>query len=328
MQPPIDTAPPCDDGRTDRAWRLALGAAANAERLAGSDELAAFALGPRGDASQLCAVPEGHPDAAIAWQPGIGWQSCLSSEDPDQALLELYLPICSATSAKPIAVGHLGQSLDGFIAMHTGESQFVTGHQNILHLHRMRALCDAVIVGAGTVAADNPQLTTRHVSGPSPLRVVFDPHRGLTGEYRIFTDEAAPTLYACMRSLAPEGEAHFGRADILRLDTGTPGDQVVELLRALRERGCRRIFVEGGGVTVSAFLEADLLDRLHMAIAPLIIGDGRPAIRLPPRATLSECHRPRYRVFRMGGDVLFDCELRSDGNPDGDSDTTTVTRVI
>jgi riboflavin biosynthesis pyrimidine reductase len=131
-----------------------------------------------------------------------------------------------------------------------------------------------------------------------------------------------------MRSLAPEGEARFGRAGILGLDTETPGDQVVELLRALRERGCRRIFVEGGGVTVSAFLEADLLDRLHMAIAPLIIGDGRPAIRLRPRATLSECHRPRYRVFRMGGDVLFDCELRSDGNPDGDSDKTTVARVI
>ena len=328
MQPPISTAPLCDDGRADRAWRLTLAAAASAERQAKIDELAAFALGPLGDATQLCAVPEGHPDAAIVWQPGIGWQSCLSSEDPDHALLDLYLPICSATAARPIAVGHLGQSLDGFIAMHTGESQFVTGPQNILHLHRMRALCDAVIVGAGTVAADNPQLTTRHVSGPSPLRVVFDPNRGLTSEYRIFTDEAAPTLYACTRSLVAEGETHFGRAAILGLDTDTAGEQVVELLRALRERGGRRIFVEGGGVTVSAFLEADLLDRLHMAIAPLIIGDGRPAIRLPPRATLRDCHRPRYRVFRMGGDVLFDCELRTDGDPDTATDATAVTRVI
>ena len=101
MQPPINAAPPCDDVRTDRAWRLALAAAANAERLAEIDELKAFALGPLGDASQLCPVPEGHPDAAIAWQPGTGWQSCLSSEDPNHALLELYLPICSATSAKP-----------------------------------------------------------------------------------------------------------------------------------------------------------------------------------------------------------------------------------
>jgi len=135
-------------------------------------------------------------------------------------------------------------------------------------------------------------------------------------------------MYACTRTLVGPGETHFGQAAILGLDAGTAGVQVVELLRALRERGGRRIFVEGGGVTVSAFLEANLLDRLHMAIAPLIIGDGRPAIRLPPRATLRECHRPRYRVFRMGGDVLFDCELRTDGDPDGATDATAVTRVI
>jgi riboflavin-specific deaminase-like protein len=322
VQSPISIA---DERGADRAWRLTLAAAAGAERLSGADEPATFALG---DDMQLCAVPEGDRDAAIAWKPGIGWQSCLPADDPDHALLDLYLPICSATAAQPITVGHLGQSLDGFIAMHTGESQFVTGPQNILHLHRMRALSDVVIVGAGTVAADNPQLTTRHVPGPSPLRVVFDPSRGLTSEYRIFSDDAAPTMYACTNNLVAAGETHFGRASILSLESAAAGVQVVELLNALRTRGGRRIFVEGGGVTVSAFLEADLLDRLHMAIAPLIIGDGRPAIRLPPRATLRDCHRPRYRVFRMGGDVLFDCELRTGGESDSASDDTAVTRVI
>jgi len=96
-------------------------------------------------------------------------------------------------------------------------------------------------------------------------------------------------------------------------DSGV-GIDVPEVLRLLRARGCHRIFVEGGGVTVSMFLEANLLDRLHIAIAPLLIGDGRPAIRLPPRTALSDCHRPRYRVFRMGTDVLFDCEIGPDGN--------------
>ena len=62
------------------------------------------------------------------------------------------------------------------------------------------------------------------------------------------------------------------------------------------------------------FLEANLLERLQIAIAPLLIGDGRPAIRLAPRMALSDCHRPRYRVFRMGADVLFDCEIGPDGN--------------
>ena len=84
--------------------------------------------------------------------------------------LDLYLPVCSATPAHPITIGHLGQSLDGFIATLTGDSQFVTGAANIVHLHRMRALCDAVIVGAGTVAADDPQ---RHAKLASRLREVL-----------------------------------------------------------------------------------------------------------------------------------------------------------
>jgi diaminohydroxyphosphoribosylaminopyrimidine deaminase/5-amino-6-(5-phosphoribosylamino)uracil reductase len=323
--------PPIAAGETlaDRAWNVALAAARIAERLDEAGERAAFAIDDGTDAEPgtLRAVPIGDASAAIAWHPGTGWRSCLPPEDASCALLDLYLPICSATAARPIAVGHLGQSLDGFIALHTGESQFVTGHQNILHLHRMRALCDIVIVGAGTVAADNPQLTTRLVSGPNPLRVVFDPSRRLASEYRIFNDDAALTVYACNRTLVNPGETHVGGAAILGLDAGPPGAQVLELLNALRERGGRRIFMEGGGVTVSAFLEANLLDRLHVAVAPLIIGDGRPAIRLAPRATLSDCHRPNYRVFRMGGDVLFDCDLRTSGDQDGHADAT-IMRVI
>jgi riboflavin biosynthesis pyrimidine reductase len=96
---------------------------------------------------------------------------------------------------------------------------------------------------------------------------------------------------------------------IVGLDGDADRVDVVELTRMLRGRGCSRLFVEGGGVTVSMFLAADALDRLHVAVAPLINGDGRPAIRLTPRAALDDCHRPPYRVFRMGGDVLFDCDL-------------------
>jgi len=313
---------------TDEAWSVVLAAAGEAERVGqATTHPAAFALA---DEAQLRPVPEGHRDAVIAWQPGLGWTPVLPVDDPRHALIDLYLPVCSATHAHPITVGHLGQSLDGFIATHAGESQYVTGEENIRHLHRMRALCDAVVVGAGTVAADDPQLTTRHVSGPSPVRVVLDPTRRLAAHYRVFNDDTADTLYVCARSLARDGETHFGRASVVAIDDDGDGVDVTAVLRILRARGCHRIFVEGGGVTVSMFLEANLLDRLQIAIAPLLIGDGRPAIRLAPRRALSDCHRPRYRVFRMGADVLFDCELGTDAS-DGPSlpdAQPSITRVI
>ncbi len=309
------------------AWTLLLAAARAAEQLTPSSPSAAFALAPDGE---LRPVPAGTTGPQLVWRPDTGWDSLVAPGDPMSAFLDLYLPMCSATRSRPITVGHLGQSLDGFIATHAGESQYVTGGENILHLHRMRALCDAVIVGAGTVAADDPQLTTRHVEGPSPLRVVLDPTRRLAEHYKVFNDDSAVTLYVCAKSLARDGETHLGRASIVALDEGPDGVDVGDVLRQLRARGCHRIFVEGGGVTVSMFLEANLLDRLQIAIAPLLIGDGRPAIRLPARTALSDCHRPRYRVFRMGADVLFDCEIGPDGNnassqPDREP---AITRVI
>src|SRR5690606_11752809 len=110
--------------------------------------------------------------------------------------------------------------------------------------------------------------------------------------------------------------------------TRDDGTGVAELWQALRERGCCRLFVEGGGVTVSAFLESGLLDRLHVAIAPLIIGDGRPAIRLPPQPALRDCLRPAHRVFRMGGDVLFDFDLRAPEPTRPDARDTAIVRII
>ena len=276
------------DRQSDRdvAWNVVRGAARAAERLAQANQLAAFALA---NDTQLRPVPPGDPDALVAWRPGIGWEVLLSPADPCRAPIDLYLPICSATAAHPVTVGHLGQSLDGFIATHAGESRWVTGEENILHLHRLRALCDAVLVGAGTVAADDPQLTTRLVSGGNPLRVVLDPNRRLGAHHRVFSDDSAETVYVCARSLVRPGESQFGRAAIWGAEEGPGGIDVAEVLRRLRARACTRIFVEGGGVTVSTFLEAGLLGRLHLAIAPLLIGDGRPAIRLQPRAVLGEC---------------------------------------
>jgi diaminohydroxyphosphoribosylaminopyrimidine deaminase / 5-amino-6-(5-phosphoribosylamino)uracil reductase len=290
----------------DSAWALLRAARALAD---GLDRSGRFELFGDAEPDGLRALPSGSSGGVLAWQPGAGWESRLPPGDPRSDLLNLYLPICSATSVRPVTVGHLGQSLDGFIATPSGDSQTITGGDNIVHLHRMRALCDAVVVGAGTVAADDPQLTTRHVPGPNPLRVVFDPGRRLSPTFRLFTDRSAPVLYICAQSRVSPPETHVGGAVIAAIEGGEPGDEAAQVLRLLRARGCARVFVEGGGVTVSRFLEANLLDRLQIAIAPILIGEGRPAVRLTPQVRLRDCRRPSYRVFRMGGDVLFDCDL-------------------
>lgn len=305
------------------SWDLVLAAA----RLAGSLDReggdGAFAF----ENGRLTPVEANATDAVLIWQRGHGWQSNVPREDPRSDLLDLYLPLCSATASRPIVVGHLGQSLDGFIATESGDSQFVTGQANVVHMHWLRGLCDAIVVGAGTVAADDPQLTTRHVPGPHPLRVIFDPSRRLAPGYRVFTDAAAATLYVCRQEHIASGETHMGRAPMVAVSAAEPGGAPGALLRLLQDRGCARVFVEGGGVTVSAFLEAGLLDRLHLAVAPVIIGSGRPAIRLRPPTHLRDCARPAYRVYRMGGDVLFDCDLRAVG-PDESHGTLDVRRVI
>jgi riboflavin biosynthesis pyrimidine reductase len=102
-----------------------------------------------------------------------------------------------------------------------------------------------------------------------------------------------------------------GNAEVLHVPAENGRLELDVLLARLHERGLTSVFVEGGGATVSAFLEAGLLDRLHVAIAPLITGRGRPGLTVAARDKIAECLRPAHRVFTMGGDVLFDCDLRA-----------------
>lgn len=288
-----------------RAWSLAY-AAAKAVGSFDMEQAVRFRLDEDGGLQPLAPELSG---GDLHWEPRHGWRS-LDTQGPGAELLELYLPISSATAGRPITVAHLGQSLDGFIATPSGESTFVTGPENILHLHRLRALCDAVVVGAGTVSTDNPRLTTRLVSGTNPVRIVLDPACRLSSDFTLFNDQQAHTLRICA---AGRAAASREAADEELLEVAADGARLnlPELMRALRARGYHRILVEGGGVTVSSFLEAGLVDRLHIAIAPVLIGAGRPAVRLPPQERLQDCLRLRHRVYRSGEDVLFDCDLRA-----------------
>ncbi len=310
------------------AWAIAH-AAARAIGSFDAEVSAHFALAADG---RLQRAPAHAPDAVLRWNPAAGWESALADDGPQCDLLDLYLPISSGTAARPVTVGHLGQSLDGFIATQSGDAISVTGPENILHLHRLRALCDAVIVGAGTVIADNPRLTTRLVAGSNPARVILDPAGRLPAAHTVFSDREAVTLRVCAVGSTAAAQARERGERTLEVASHEGALDLQDLLRQLHELGYSRIFVEGGGVTVSSFLNAGLLDRLHIAIAPLLIGAGRPSIRVPPQARLQDCLRLSHRVYCAGSDILFDCDLRAVGagsaNGHGAFSSTAVRRIL
>jgi diaminohydroxyphosphoribosylaminopyrimidine deaminase/5-amino-6-(5-phosphoribosylamino)uracil reductase len=254
----------------------------------------------------------------VSWCAEQGWQLQGQWEGAAQDLFGLYKPLLDAQHGNGAwVIGQLGQSLDGYVATRSGDSCFINGPETLTHLHRLRALSDAVIVGAGTVACDNPRLTTRHVTGPHPTRVLLDPTLRLApllGTAHVFNDAQAATLWLCDATVQPQAVALAGASRVLAVP-GLVGEgcvlQLERAVAALRSRGLARLFVEGGGVTVSRFLARRCLDRLHLAVAPLLIGDGRPGLRFAGAERLADCVRPSSRVYRLGSDQLWDLNLRA-----------------
>ena len=246
-------------------------------------------------------------DSRLWIEPDGGWSIDPMPPAAICRLLDLYLPL-AIQQRRPFTIAHLGQSLDGRIAATNGASRWITGPEDLLHNHRMRALADAILVGADTVRLDDPQLTVRRCPGDNPVRVVLDPMLGLGPDYGLFRDAAAATLVVTAADREPP--PRLGRAEVVTVPRTADGAldcrAVVALLAA---RGLDWIFVEGGGVTVSRFLAQGALDRLQLTIAPLIIGSGRPGIQLPEIQDLAQGLRPRLRRFTLGDDMMFECDF-------------------
>src|ERR1700747_420767 len=107
---------------------------------------------------------------------------------------QLFDPLRAGSIDDLVVVGQLGQSLDGRIATNSGHSKYINCEAGLDHLHRLRALMDAVVIGVGTALADNPQLTVRRVAGPNPARVILDPHGRLRPDARVLTADGTRRL--------------------------------------------------------------------------------------------------------------------------------------
>lgn len=222
---------------------------------------------------------------------------------------ESLAAISNADPQRPFVVAQLGQSLDGRIATTTGESRWINGSAALDHLHRLRAAVDAVVVGIGTVIADDPQLNVRRIGDPAtqpkPARIVIDPSGRLPSNAKVLASDGAEILAinATDCEVTPPCPA-------IKLDRSISGLCPVEMVRSLFARGFKRLLIEGGAHTVSRFIDARAVDRLHVLVAPMLIGSGKTGIELTPVARLDRALRPPTKVHVLAdGDVLFDCDL-------------------
>jgi riboflavin-specific deaminase-like protein len=205
-----------------------------------------------------------------------------------------------------MVVGQIGQSLDGRIATESGHSKYINGPAGLTHLHRLRALVDAVVIGVGTAIADDPQLTVRRVAGRQPARVIIDPSGRLGNKAKVFVEDGVRRIL-----ITAEGKSAVPvqGVELLHLPSADGHLSPAAILAALGARGLSRILIEGGADTVSRFLAAGCLDRLHVIVAPIILGAGRPGIALPPVERADQAMRVPMHAHQIEDEVLFDCDL-------------------
>ena len=180
---------------------------------------------------------------------------------------------------RPYVVLKYAQSVDGRIATSTGDARWISGEAERQISHTLRAACDGVLVGIGTVLLDDPQLTVRMVPGASPVRVVLDSTLRVPDDARVL-DPDAPTVIVTTDRSSPERREALARRHVrVRVVGGGPdGVDLGMALAALREEGIRSLLVEGGAEVITSLLAGGFADRLVVAVSPMILGKGTEAV--------------------------------------------------
>ncbi len=228
--------------------------------------------------------------------------------DPDAA------PI---PAARPLVTVHYAQTIDGRIASRTGDSRWVSGERSLRLAHELRAAHDAVLVGIGTVLADDPKLTVRLVPGDSPVRVVVDSHLRVPLDANVLRTADARTIVATT-ALASEERAAAIRmrgAEVLRVKDDDGQVDLRDLLAHLRGAGIRSLLIEGGRGIITTALRERVVDRLTVCIAPKVIGEGIAAV--------GDLHIDRLRdamTFERAGFIACGDDVVFYGEPAGPAD--------
>jgi len=233
----------------------------------------------------------------------------LEHQEIEQYLPYAVLPYFSHQHSKTFAISHFAQTLDGRIASCSGDSKWIGNWENLTHAHKMRAMCDAILVGASTLKTDQPRLNVRHVTGVNPLRVVIG---NSISDDDIRSSSGEPVLVINTHNSTKLNEQ-------VTLDAAVDGRiEGQAILRALYQRGVTSLYIEGGANTTSHFLKTLALDQVQVHVTPRILGSGVTGFEFGGVETIDqavEFSNPRF--VAMGNQMMFVGEVirdRAEGN--------------
>ena len=216
----------------------------------------------------------------------------------EKYLLFSLLSLKAQPEKRAIAVAHLAQTLDGKIATSTGDSKWIGNQENLIHAHRMRALCDGVLVGSQTLKEDHPKLTVRHVEGKNPIRIILG---NPTPEFDSLLESGEePVLALHHQSIETHPAVQYFKFDAPEGRISTQ-----EVLAFLYEQGIHTVYIEGGATTISCFVENLDVDILQLHIAPIIFGSGTASLQFPKVQLMKEAYTFKHHYFQSVGNTMM-----------------------
>ncbi|MDO8568734.1 MAG: bifunctional diaminohydroxyphosphoribosylaminopyrimidine deaminase/5-amino-6-(5-phosphoribosylamino)uracil reductase RibD [Dehalococcoidales bacterium] len=233
-------------------------------------------------------------------------------EDQCRVLNEAHFKFM--TTGLPLVTVKFAETIDGRIATAKGSSKWISSGESRKLAHRLRALNDAVMVGIGTVLADDPQLTVRLVKGRNPVRIIIDSKLRIPLEANILKSrESAPVIIATTSRAdkTKQGALRDMGAEVLTVGANESGDvELKELLVKLGQRGIASLLVEGGSEVITSLLGLGLVDKLVVFIAPKIMGEGIEAVGDLHIDRVDKAIKLTYeRIRRSGADLVIEAKV-------------------